>query len=126
MARRLVSPAALLAIALLFVAGASASQHPTRTVTTTGEIEAIAMEGPVVAYDVGARANVGQPCNRLYLWNLKTRKRKQIGRGRFTCQADDTSTGAGVAEVAVAGKRAASIVNDGGNTEMVDYLFTAT
>jgi hypothetical protein len=45
--------------------------------------------------------------------------------GKGTCQADITSTGAGVRELAVAGSRVAWIVNQGGNSEKDDYLYTA-
>jgi hypothetical protein len=46
--------------------------------------------------------------------------------GRQTCGADNTSTGAGVRELAVAGGRAAWIVNKGGNSESGDYLYLSS
>ena len=42
--------------------------------------------------------------------------------GKRTYQADTTSTGYGVRELAIAGKRVAWIINQGGNSESDDYL----
>jgi hypothetical protein len=49
-----------------------------------------------------------------------------VASGVKTCDADNSSTGAGVREIAVAGPRIAWIVNQGGNSESDDYLYTAT
>jgi hypothetical protein len=64
-------------------------------------------------------------CNKVYAWNVQTGKRKKVS-GKKTCDADSTSTGFGVPELAVAGKRFAWIVNWGGNTESEDYLYTSS
>ena len=48
-----------------------------------------------------------------------------LASGKATCGADSTSTGGGVTQIAVAGKRVAWIVNQGGNTESSDSLYTA-
>lgn len=90
--------------------------------TTAGGIEAIAMDGPILAYDVRAQ---GVGCNRVRAWNVKT-GRSWVVSGKGTCGADSTSTGAGVRELAVGGQRIAWVVNQGGNTESNDALFTAT
>lgn len=126
MPKRRLLAGVLLSTALLVPAGAGASKaaHGKR-LSTFGEIEAIAMDGPLVAYDVGARGNVQSGCNRVMVWNVKTGAQRKIS-GKATCQADQTSTGAGVAELAIAGHRAAWIVNQGGNTEMSDSLYTST
>src|SRR5204863_8510295 len=106
MFRRYAPATALLVVALLLPAGASARQA--KSATTYGEIEALAMDGPLVAYDVGTNANVGQRCNKVFAWNVRTGQKKKVS-GKRTCDADSTSTGAGVAELAVAGKRVAWI-----------------
>lgn len=90
-----------------------------RIKTTNGWIETIAMDGPRLAYDVHSRR-----CNTLFVWNVVTGDGARVS-GKRTCGADSTSTGAGVREVAVAGRRVAWIVNLGGNTESDDYLYAA-
>src|SRR5437667_4123391 len=124
MFRRYAPATALLVVALLLPVGAAA-HHATKGATTFGEIEALAMDGPLVAYDVGARENVNARCNKVVVWNVRTGARKKVS-GKKTCDADDTSTGAGVAQLAVAGHRGAWIVNQGGNTESDDYLYTSS
>jgi hypothetical protein len=92
--------------------------------TTQGYVEAISMDGPLVAYDARG-ALQGPPCNRLFAWNVRTDRALKLS-GRGTCSADETSTGAGVSEIAVAGDSVAWIVNQGGNTESTDDLYTAS
>src|SRR5438067_572144 len=92
-----------------------------RVKNTKGEIESLAMDGPRVAYAV----NGGIRCTKVFVWNVRTQGAAVVS-GPKTCDADSTSTGAGVREIAVAGLRVAWIVNQGGNTESDDYLYTAT
>jgi hypothetical protein len=91
---------------------------------TNGYIGAIAMDGSRIAYDV-KRALQGPECNRLFVWDVNT-GRTVLVSGRGTCSADDTSTGAGVSQIAVARSRIAWLVNWGGNSESSDELFTAS
>jgi hypothetical protein len=114
--------AAALALALTAAAAPSAPRQAKRT---SGFIEAIAMDGPVLAYDVHSAAPSGPACNRVYAWNVVTKRVTRVS-GRGTCEADDSSTGAGVPELAVAGSRIAWIVNIGGLSESNDRLFTAS
>src|SRR5207302_1811305 len=86
-------------------------------------IDSPAPPEPVVAYDLGARYAPG--CNAVYTWNVNTNG-GSIVSGKGTCGADESSTGGGVTEIGVAGTRLAWIVNEGGNTESDDDLFTAT
>ncbi len=119
-------------IALVALAGAVAlaavpaggAVRPAYVKNTNGWIEALAMDGPLVAYDISNRYT-NAPCNKLLVWNVLTGYGAVVG-GRETCDADSTSTGAGVRELAVAGNRIAWIVNQGGNTESDDYLYSAT
>jgi hypothetical protein len=80
------------------------------------------MDGPVVAYDVRGEAG---GCNRLFLWDVQTGAGARV-RAPRTCEADSTSTGGGVTEVAVAGRRVAWTVSLGGNTESGTSLYTAS
>lgn len=120
---RVVSVAAAAAALALAAGAAGAGPKPPapRAVHTQGWIAAIALDGASAAYDVSGR---GGRCNRAYLWNLATGVSTRISGAR-TCGADSTSTGGGVVELAVAGRRAAWIVNQGGNTESNDMLVTA-
>jgi hypothetical protein len=92
---------------------------------TRGFIESLAADGPVVAYDAEGDQPGGPACNRVYAWNLATGRVTRVSAGG-TCDADSSSTGAGVAQLAVAGKRVAWITNIGGNSESNDRLFAAT
>jgi hypothetical protein len=112
---------ALLALPVLVLAvPVQAGRSAPRVKNTNGWIQAIDMDGARVAYDVRTPA-----CNKLFVWNVQSGGAARVS-GRRTCAADSTSTGAGVRDVAVAGRRVAWIVNLGGNTESDDYLYTAS
>jgi hypothetical protein len=115
---------AVLAAALVSGVTGAAATRSTNVKRTNGWIEALAMDGPRAAYDVGAHGG-HSACNRLFVWNVTTGSSARVS-GKGTCDADSTSTGAGVRELAVAGTRVAWIVNLGGNTESDDYLYTAS
>jgi hypothetical protein len=59
------------------------------------------------------------------VWNLRTGKTVKVS-GKKTAAADSTSTGAGVFQLALAGTRVAWLLNEGGNLEGDDYLFTSS
>ena len=65
-----------------------------------------------------------RPGHKFIVWNVLTGKTTKVS-GRITDQADGTSTGHGVRELAIAGQRVAWIINQGGNTESDDYLYTS-
>ncbi len=119
----------LAVLALSTVAGsASARRAPLpkpKTKTTAGRIEALAMDGSRIAYDVAAAYGPKARCNTVFVWNAARNVTSRVS-GRPTCGADSTSTGAGVRELALAGGRAAWIVNQGGNSESGDYLYVST
>lgn len=118
--------AAVLTLAGLLLAafdGSAATGPRVLAQTTPGEIEALAMDGSRIAYDVGAEYSPKR-CNTVYVWNVGRNTTTRVS-GRQTCGADNTSTGAGVRELALAGSRVAWIVNQGGNSESGDYLYTA-
>jgi len=109
---------------LVLVAGAAGKTTTTAKVRSVqGPIEALALDGSRIAYDVGyttARAN-----NRVLVWDVRTGKTTRVS-GKKTAAADNSSTGAGVFDLAIAGSRVAWMVNLGGNLEGDDYLFTST
>jgi hypothetical protein len=114
---RFVALAALCAAVL--VLPAEGGNGLAKVKNTNGWIESIAMDGSRVAYAVH-----GQTCTKVFVWNVQTGGGARVS-GKRTCEADSTSTGAGVREIAVAGTRVAWIVNLGGNTESADYLYAA-
>jgi hypothetical protein len=116
-----VIPVALLALAV----GAAGAPSPAKVRPAAGPIESLAMDGFQIAFDVRGDLSPGvRRCNKVYAWNVATGAFATVS-GKGTCEADITSTGAGVAELAVAGSRVAWIVNQGGNSEKSDVLFTA-
>ena len=126
---RIAATLSIAAVALLVAFdGAAATQArqpkaPILLKRTAGEIEALALDGSRLAYDVGAKYSPKR-CNTVYVLNLSRHTTTRVS-GRPTCGADNTSTGAGVRELAIAGSRVAWIVNQGGNSESGDYLYTA-
>ena len=89
-------------------------------------VAALAIQGSRIAYDAAARyAPNPRATNKVLVWDLRTRKTVKVS-GRKTAAADTTSTGAGVFQLALAGARVAWLVNEGGNLEGDDYLFTSS
>ena len=118
---RLIALASVLLVAVAAPA-ATAFGRAARVKNTNGWIESLAMDGARVAYAVGGG---GSSCAKVFVWNVRTQGGALVS-GKGTCGADSTSTGGGVTEVAVAGTRLAWIVNEGGNTESTDTLYTAS
>jgi hypothetical protein len=93
-------------------------------------IEALTMDGRRIAYDVADNRTykkgklVGGP-NRVLVWNVRTGKTTKVSDGQTT-GADESSTGAGVIQLAITGSRVAWLMNVGGNLEGDDYLFTSS
>jgi len=93
-----------------------------KTKNTAGWIESLAMDGSRIAYAVQGS---GSGCTKVFVWNVANDS-AALASGKATCGADSTSTGGGVTEVAIAGTRLAWVVNQGGNTESSDSLYTAS
>lgn len=103
--------------------GVDAARKPI-VVETRGYVASLAMDGDLVAFGV-RRALQGPACARVVTWNVKTGARSIVS-GPRTCGADDTSTGQGLAEIAVAGDRVSWLVNLGGISESIDELYTTS
>src|SRR4249920_1829120 len=95
----LVVMAAAVAAASAAAARQAASAKPA-LLTTKGAIERVAMDGRSIAFDVQSR---GAGCNTVHVLDTQT-KDETVVSGAGTCIADSTSTGAGVRELAVAGR----------------------
>jgi hypothetical protein len=125
-ASRAAAAIALVALALVAIGGGAGAVKPRPLqVRAVGEIEALAMDGSHIAYDVAGGYGAPLRCNEVYVWNPVRQTRTRVS-GRGTCLADTTSTGAGVRELALAGGRVAWIVNQGGNSESNDHLYVSS
>ena len=104
-------------IALVLAPGGAATA--VRSVTTAGPVVALAMDGRRVAYADGRSAG---DCDRVRIWNLQTRAVTTFKRPTSCVQ---TSTGAGIAALALARDRVLWLHFAGGNIREW-RLFTAT
>jgi hypothetical protein len=128
MKRRWILGGVVAVAGTLLLAGAATSSSKPLQRSTPRRIEALAMDGSRVAYDVsGGLSKNGRTyiCNAVYVWNLSSGTVTKVS-GKGTCAADTTSTGAGVRELALAGGRTAWIVNTGGTSESDDDLYVAS
>lgn len=128
--RILLAGAALGTMLLASVAAAAGTAPAPRVIHTKAAIQSIAMGGHRVAYDLETLVTCKKKvcsttCNRVFVWDLLAGTSRRVS-GKETCHANNSSTGAGVRELAIAGKRMAWIVNQGGHTESNDYLYTAS
>jgi hypothetical protein len=113
------------AIGLALVGGAASKTAPSRPRIryAQAKIEALAIDGNRIAYDVGS--TLGKNNNTVLVWNVSTGKTTPVS-GKRTRTVDDSSTGSGVFQLAIAGTRVAWLANVGGNTEGDDYLFSSS
>jgi hypothetical protein len=89
------------------------------TIQSPARVQALGADGTRVAYAAGFSSG---DCNRVYVWNLLTRKTVKLGR-KTHCQ--QTSTGNRISAVSLAGTRALWLQFQGGNRR--EYtLWTAT
>jgi hypothetical protein len=91
---------------LASVAGAAAAP---RSLIAPAPVSAVAFDGSRVAFAVGFSAG---DCDRVRLWNLSTASVSKLGRSTSCTR---TSTGTGIAALAVAGNRAVWLHYTGGN-----------
>jgi hypothetical protein len=126
----LVLTAATAALALVASAAGTTAAGSTRTKHFKAPIEALSLSGSRVAYDLGIsyadrHGKVANRSNQVLVWNLHTGATMKVS-GKHTASADGSSTGSGVLQLALAGTRVAWLVNQGGNTEGDDYLFSSS
>jgi hypothetical protein len=112
-----------LAAILLAVATAAFAAAADRTVTSPGQVRALARSGYSVAFLSGPYDGHCGP--RVELWSLVTRGVYPLGRRPDALCRQRPSTGSGITDIAVAGERVLWLAYAGGNTR--DWLlFTAT
>jgi hypothetical protein len=88
-------------------------------------VAALAIDGSRIAYDASAKfVTKTHATNRVLVWNVRTGKTTKVS-GKKTAVVDGVG-GAGVFQLAIAGPRVAWLVNEGGNLESDDYLYTSS
>jgi WD40 repeat protein len=113
-------------LALVASAAGTTATHGKQVRHLQLPVGALAVDGDRVAYDLSSRDAAGSSAvNKVLVWNVRTGKTIKVS-GKKTAVADDTGTGAGVFQLAIAGSRVAWLVNEGGNLEATDYLFTSS
>lgn len=117
------SVAAGVGLTLVASAAGTAAKSHAQIRQVQGRIEALAIDGNRIAYDVGS--TLGKNNNTVVVWDLRTGKTTTVS-GKRTRMVDNSSTGSGVFQLAIAGTRVAWLANVGGNTEGDDYLFSSS
>jgi hypothetical protein len=94
--------------------------------TVHAYVDALAMDGPLVAYGDSTESSA-QPCKgqRTLVWDLRT-GHDSVVSGQGTCEAGSSAFGRGVIEVAIAGSQVAWIVRESGSDEAYDSLYTGS
>jgi hypothetical protein len=122
----LVLAAGLLSgLALVAGAAGTTATHSRQVRHLQGPVAALAIDGSRIAYDASAKF-VTKPhaTNKVLVWNVRTGKTVKVS-GAKTAVSDGVG-GDGVFQLAIAGSRVAWVVNEGGNLENEDYLFTSS
>jgi hypothetical protein len=114
----------LLGLALVASAAGTTTTHNKQVKHLAQPVGALAVDGTKVAYDLNSRAQA-KATNKVRVWNVRTGQTITVS-GKKTAVADDTGTGQGLFELAIAGSRVAWLVNEGGNLESADYLFSSS
>jgi hypothetical protein len=112
-------------LALVAGAAGTTATHGRQVRHLQVPIAALAIDGSRIAYDASAKL-VTKPhaTNKVLVWNVRTGKTVKVS-GPKTAVSDDV-VGAGVFQLAIAGTRVAWLLNEGGNLESEDYLFTSS
>jgi hypothetical protein len=115
----------LLGLALVASATGTTATQSKQVKHLQQPVGALAVDGANVAYDLTSRSAKQPAVNKVLVWNVKTGKTITVS-GKKTAIADNTGTGQGVFQLTIAGSRVAWLVNEGGNLESADYLFTSS
>jgi hypothetical protein len=115
----------LLGLALVASAAGTTATSGAKVRHLQVAVAALAMDGDRVAYDASSYLVAKPAPNKVFVWNVRTGKTVKMS-GKKTAAADTSSTGSGVFQLAIAGSRVAWLMNEGGNLEGDDYLFTSS
>ncbi len=112
------------ALGLALVASAAGTTAaPTKQVKLRQPVGALAIDGSNVAYDLDNQAH-STATDKVRVWNVRTGQTVTVS-GKKTAAAGGVG-GDGVFQLAIAGSRVAWLVNEGGNLESADYLFSSS
>jgi hypothetical protein len=113
----------LLGLALVASAAGTTATQTTRTKHLQQPVGALAIDGTNVAYDLNNEAR-STATDKVRVWNVRTGRTVTVS-GKKTAAAGGVG-GEGVFQLAIAGSRVAWLVNEGGNLESADYLFSSS
>jgi hypothetical protein len=112
-------------LALVASAAGTTTTHGLKVKHLQVPVAALAIERSRIAYDASAKlVTKTHATNRVLVWNARTGKTVKVS-GAKTAVSDGVG-GDGVFQLAIAGPRVAWLVNEGGNLESEDYLFTSS
>lgn len=113
----------LLGLALVASAAGNTSIRTKQVKHLQQPVGALALDGNNVAYDLNNEAQ-STATDKVRVWNVRTGQTVTVS-GKKTAVAGGVG-GAGVFQLAIAGSRVAWLVNEGGNLESTDYLFSSS
>jgi len=115
----------LSSLALVASAAGTTATHSRQVKHLQVPVAALAIDGNRIAYDASAKlVTKTHATNKVLVWNVRTGKTVKVS-GAKTAVSDGVG-GDGVFQLAIAGPRVAWLVNEGGNLESEDYLFTSS
>jgi hypothetical protein len=109
-------------LALVASAAGTTATHSPAVRHLKVQIKALAMDENHIAYAVGS--SLGKSNGKVLVWNVRSGKTQTVS-GNKTRGADSTG-GSGVFGLAISGVRVAWLVNEGGNLEGDDFLYTSS
>lgn len=112
-------------LALAASAAGTTATHGKKVRHLQQPVGALAIDGNRVAYDLSSRYAKKPHTTKVLVWNVHTGRTVKVS-GKKTAHADDTGSGAGAFQLAIAGSRVAWLINEGGNLESQDYLLTSS
>jgi len=113
----------LLGLALVGSAAGTTAAQSKQVKHLQQPVGALAIDGANVAYDLNNEAQ-STATDKVRVWNVRTGRTVTVS-GKKTAAAGGVG-GAGVYQLAIAGSRVAWLVNEGGNLESTDFLFSSS
>src|SRR5215472_5792531 len=113
----------LLGLALVASAAGTTATQSKQVKHLQQPVGALAIDGTNVAYDLNNEAQ-STATDKVRVWNVRTGQTVTVS-GKKTAAAGGVG-GAGVYQLAIAGSRVAWLVNEGGNLESTDFLFSSS
>jgi hypothetical protein len=112
-----------LGLALVASAAGTTAAHSKQVKHLQQPVGALAIDGNYVAYDLNNQAQT-TATDKVRVWNVRTGQTVTVS-GKNTAAAGGVG-GDGVFQLAIAGSRVAWLVNEGGNLESTDFLFSSS